>query len=46
MTDTSHFAAGKVSVRALLELACQQGELRLLDLHLGLFIEKQAGRAG
>ncbi|WP_417916789.1 exodeoxyribonuclease V subunit alpha [Candidatus Electronema sp. JC] len=46
MTDTSRLAAGKVSVRALLERACQQGELRLLDLHLGLFLEKQAGKGG
>jgi exodeoxyribonuclease V alpha subunit len=27
----------------MLELACQQGDIRLLDLHLGLFLEKLAG---
>jgi exodeoxyribonuclease V alpha subunit len=31
------------STRSLLERACEQGEIRRLDLHLGLFLEKQAG---
>lgn len=30
----------------MLEQACEQGEIRLLDLHLGLFLEKQAGQGG
>lgn len=34
------------SVRAALELAARNGELRPLDLHLGLFLERQAGRDG
>uniref|UniRef100_UPI0040577C36 exodeoxyribonuclease V subunit alpha n=1 Tax=Candidatus Electronema sp. TaxID=2698783 RepID=UPI0040577C36 len=34
------------SVRAALEQAARNGELRPLDLHLGLFLERQAGRAG
>lgn len=34
------------SVRAALELAARNGELRPLDLHLGLFIEKQAAQSG
>ena len=31
------------SIRSLLEQRCAQGELRLVDLHLGLFLEKLAG---
>jgi exodeoxyribonuclease V alpha subunit len=45
MMSSPPHETGGTSVRALLERACQQGELRLLDLHLGLFLEKQAGRA-
>ncbi|MCW5199028.1 hypothetical protein VU06_04745, partial [Desulfobulbus sp. F3] len=33
------------SIRSLLEQACEQGEIRWLDLHLGLFLEKQARKA-
>ena len=29
----------------MLEQACEQGEIRPLDLHLGFFLEKQAGKA-
>jgi len=31
-------------MRTMLKLACQQGDIRLLDLHLGLFLEKLAGQ--
>jgi len=34
----------QLSLSAMLEHACEQGELRRLDLHLGLFLEKQAGQ--
>ena len=45
--DTSNSRSNStISVRALLERACQQGEIRLLDLHLGLFVEKQARKRG
>ncbi len=33
-----------VQVQPLLEQACELGELRPLDVHLGLFVEKQAKR--
>ncbi|MCI5220991.1 MAG: hypothetical protein D3914_17805, partial [Candidatus Electrothrix sp. LOE2] len=29
-------------MRKQLQYACEQGEIRLLDLHLGLFLEKQS----
>ncbi|WP_417909078.1 exodeoxyribonuclease V subunit alpha [Candidatus Electronema sp. PJ] len=32
------------STRSLLEQACEQGEIRRLDLHLGLFLEKQVSK--
>ncbi len=31
-------------MRTLLQQACDRGEIRLLDLHIGLFLEKLAGR--
>jgi exodeoxyribonuclease V alpha subunit len=31
-------------IRALLQQACERGEIRLLDLHIGLFLEKLAGQ--
>ena len=31
-------------MRTILQQACQQGDIRLLDLHLGLFLEKLAGK--
>jgi len=31
-------------MQTLLQQACEQGEIRLLDLHIGLFLEKLAGR--
>lgn len=33
-------------MRSLLERACEQGRIRPLDLHLGLFLEQQAGMTG
>ncbi|MEA2116576.1 MAG: hypothetical protein U9P36_14505, partial [Thermodesulfobacteriota bacterium] len=31
-------------MRKLLKQACKKGEIRLLDLHIGLFLEKLGGR--
>ncbi|MCI5145784.1 MAG: hypothetical protein D3923_09680, partial [Candidatus Electrothrix sp. AR3] len=33
-------------MRSLLERACEQGDIRPLDLHVGIFLEKQTRKAG